>query len=129
MARWENLKAYIASNYKVASDEGNLVKLNWNVEDGRSQLVIVALAGELAGEQWAEVSTGVANVNQVDPQDLLKRNSGMIVGALAIVEDIVIWKHSFPLGNLDPNEFETPLHLAVNFGDKLERELTGGDNF
>ncbi len=129
MATWENLKAYIGSNYKVAKDEGNSITLVWNTDGGRSQVVLVRLVGELGGEPWAEVTTGVAKVSETDPTDLLKRNNHMIAGALAILDDIVVWRHTFPLGNLDPNEFETPLHVAVNFGDALEKELTGGDTF
>jgi hypothetical protein len=58
----------------------------------------------------------------------------MVCGALSIRElpedeNLVVFRHSIPLADLDPSEFEGPLHIAVIFGDQLEQELTGVDTF
>ena len=54
----------------------------------------------------------------------------MRVGSLALIDGgPVIFQHSFPLANLDPDEFEEPLGIVINFGDRLELELTGADRF
>ena len=123
MATWEDLRSYIKNNYKIAEDNLDSVKLIFDVGGQRSQAVRVANAGE----NWATVSTAVCRGDQIDPADALRRNWGMRIGGLAALEDgTVIFKHSFPLASLDPGEFEEPLHMAVNYGDALERELTGG---
>jgi hypothetical protein len=125
MADWDALRGYIKSNYKVADDRLDALRLLFDVGNGRSQAVIVNRLGDSG---WVEVSTAVCNEKQLDPRDALRRNNDMIVGGLAMLNDgTIIFRHSFPLANLDPNEFEEPLDVAVRFGDKLERELSGAD--
>lgn len=127
MADWDGLRSYIKSNYKVADDQLTAMRLLFDVGGGRSQNVII---NKLGDSGWVEVSTAVCNENQLKPRDALRRNSEMIVGGLALLEDgTVVFRHSFPLADLDPSEFEEPLHVAVQFGDKLERELSGADIF
>jgi hypothetical protein len=69
----------------------------------------------------------VCRADQIDPRDALSRNGSMVVGGLALEGDLVIFRHSLPLADLDPDEFETPLRIAVTFGDK--RELSGADAY
>ena len=130
MADWNALKAYIKSNYKTAKEDANSVALIFELEGGRTQLVNVRKTGEIVGSEWAEVATGVCKESDVSAKDALIRNNEMIVGGLAMQKDgTVIFRHSFPLRDFDPNELDTPLHIAVSFGDKLEREFTGRDDF
>jgi hypothetical protein len=103
------------------------MRLLFDVGGGRSQNVVI---NQLGDSGWVEVSTAVCQENQLNPRDALRRNNEMIMGGLAMLDDgTIIFRHSFPLANLDPNEFEEPLHVAVQFGDKLERELSGADVF
>ena len=130
MANWNDLRKYIKSNYKVADDGLDTMKLIFNVGGGRTQLVMVTKAGELEGSEWAVISTAVCDEGQIDPRSALVRNSKMLVGGLALVEGGPgVFRHSFPLADLDPLEFEQPLHVAALFGDELERELSGGDRY
>ena len=125
MADWDALRGYIKSNYKIADDKLSALKLLFDVGGGRSQAVIVSQLGDSG---WVEVSTAVCNESQLDAREALRRNNKMVVGGLAMFDDgTIIFRHSFPLANLDPNEFEEPLHIAANFGDQLERELAGAD--
>jgi hypothetical protein len=135
MANWEALKSYVTSNYKILEDKGQMVSLVFNLDGGRHQTVIVSRSGEVAGNEWAEVSTAVAKESQVNLRDLLVRNNDLVAGGLSILElpgdqeNLVVFGHSFPLADLDPREFEDPLQICVLFGDMLEKELTGGDTF
>lgn len=125
MATWDDLKAYIASNYKIAVDGGDGLVMLFNTIQGRSQRVAVR---ELADTGWACIMTAVANENQVNLRDLLIRNNNMTIGSLGLSDEgTVMLSHTFPLENLDANEFEEPLHRLVMYGDKLELELTGQD--
>ena len=127
MADWSALRNYIKGNYKIAKDELDTLGLLFETEDGRSQQVFV---GNMGDSGWAMVYTAVCPEGAIEPREALIRNSKMTVGHLALVEGgPVIFRHTFPLADLDPEEFETPLHVAVQFGDRLERELTGADAF
>jgi hypothetical protein len=127
VADWNALRDYIKSNYKVAQDNLDVLHLLFETSGGRSQKVLVSKIGD---RNWAMVSTAVCDEDQIDPREALIKNFNMIVGGLALVEGgPVVFRHSFPLGNLDPSEFEEPLRVAVEYGDALERELSAGDRF
>ena len=128
MATFEALRRYIKDNYVVDKDQPGLIKLVFNVGDRRSQMVFVSRMS-LGEQEWAEISTPVCTHTQIDPRDALVRNGKMVVGGLAIEGDHVMFRHSLPLADLDIDECEVPLHLVANYGDKLERELTGTDTF
>jgi translation elongation factor EF-4 len=125
MASWDDLRSYITSKYKVSSDTGDGLILLFHTVQDRSQAVGVKLLGESG---WAGIMTSVAHESQVDLRDLLVRNNNMTVGSLGLGDDgTVVLSHTFPLENLDANEFEEPLERLVMNGDKLELELTGQD--
>lgn len=129
MASWNSLKQYITSNYKVTRDDGDVLSMVFEAGGGRSQVVFVRRM-TAADIEWAEIGTPVAEVAQVDPRDCMIRNGKMVIGGLGFEGDIVIFRHSFPLADLDTAEFEIPLRVVVGFGDRLEMELTqGGDRF
>jgi hypothetical protein len=127
MADWSTLRGFVMANYKVEKDLGDDIRLLFDVGEGRSQLVIVS---KIADTGWAEVSTAVCREDHLDARDALRRNNKMKIGGLAMLEDgTIIFRHAFPLENLDANEFQEPLHTAAMFGDSLERELAGADTF
>lgn len=133
MADWTGLRTYIMSNYKVSEEDHDSLKLTFSLEGGRSQMAIVRKLPdplEEGNSGWAEILTPVCQESDLNPREALVRNSQMIVGGLALWEQqgLVIFRHSFPLEDLDPSEFEVPLRIVVTFGDELEHELSkGGD--
>lgn len=124
MADWNALRGYIKSNYKIAEDGLDSMKLVF-FDGTRTQAVRITKTGDSG---WAEISTAVCREDEISPREALSRNGKMIVGGLALQPSsgLVIFRHAFPPANLDPDEFEEPLLLAVNYGDRLERELSGG---
>lgn len=127
MTSWADLKSHIHAKYKVQNDAGEGVVMIFDTAQGRSQVVVVRSLGNTG---WACVMTKVADEHQVDLRDLLVRNNNMTVGSFALAPDgSVMLTHSFPLENLDANEFEEPLERIVTNGDRIELELTGDDRF
>lgn len=130
MADWNALHNYITQNYKITEDDFKSVKLIFNLDGGRSQLVMVHHGGELEGSDWAVLSTAVCEESDISHHDALVRNSQMLMGGLALVEGgPVIFRYAIRLADLDPAEFETPLKVTVLFGDELERELSTLDRY
>lgn len=129
MATWESLRGYVASRYPIAQDEGDAVAILFALEGGRSQQITLRKAN-LAGLEWAQVVTGVARVDQVDALQALVLSGAMVFGGLAVEGDYLVFRHSIPLKDLDVDELEIPLAVAVGFGDELEQALTeGADEF
>lgn len=125
MPDWTALRAYINNNYKIAEDGVDALKLVFDVDGSRTQAVWIRKMGDSG---WAEISTAVCREDEISPRDALVRSGKMIVGGLALHDcGLVIFRHSFPLANLDADDFDEPLAMAVSYGDRLERELSGGD--
>lgn len=124
MHGWAALRGYIKRNYKVADEGVGSLKLIFDVDGTRTQAVRVTRMGDSG---WAEISTAVCWEHEISHRDALVRNGTMIVGGLALHgSGLVIFRHAFPLANLDAHEFEEPLRLAARFGDTLESELSRG---
>ena len=130
MADWNALHTYITRNYKVSDDSFKALKLVFDVDEDRSQLVVVENGGELEGSEWAVISTAVCEETNIDAREALVKNSQILVGGLALVDGgPVVFRYAIRLADLDPAEFETPLKVAVLFGDQLERELSTLDRY
>lgn len=130
MADWNALHNYITNNFKVTEDDFKSVKLIFNLDGGRSQLVFVNYGGELEGSEWAVISTAVCEESDISHREALVRNSQMLMGGLALIDGgPVIFRYAIRLADLDPAEFETPLKVTVLFGDELERELSSLDRY
>ena len=124
MADWSTLHSYIKGNYKIAQDDLDVIHLLFETQSGRTQKVLVSKMGDTG---WAMISTAVCQEGEIDAREALVKNMDMVIGGLALVDGgPVVFRHSFPLADLDPSEFEQPLQMAVEYGDALERELTAG---
>lgn len=129
MASWESLRSYIKSNYNIGMDDLEMLGLDFQLPNGRTQKVFVRKM-MLGTEEWAEIGTPVCQEEDISPRAALLKSGEMIVGGLVLWQDgTVLFRHSLPLKDLDVDEFEAPFQLAVQFGDALERELVGVDRY
>lgn len=129
MASWQELKGHIASNYKIADDQGSFLKLIFGVNGDRSQVVFVHHISNNSGEQWAAVESPIGPVAKVSLPDALEAISETVCGGLSRIGDLLTVRDSFPLANLDINEFEAPLHHVIGIADGLEAQFAGGDEY
>jgi hypothetical protein len=114
MSSWEELRQYIHSNYQVADDAGEVVRLLFDLGNGRSQNLI-----------W----TPVCDESQIPARQAVLRSS-MPLLSLSLMEDgTVILSYSALLKDLDVDEFEIPLRFVTQTGDSLEREFAGVDRY
>jgi hypothetical protein len=131
MITWLDVAAYINAKYKIADQDESMIKLVFETTGGRSQLVLVArhVPGGSSSEEWVQIASPIARVDQVNVIAVLQDVSELICGGLAIYGDILFIQDSFPLANLQPNELERPLHLITSSADRLERKFVGTDTF
>jgi hypothetical protein len=130
MATWEDLRSYIAGQYKIEQDLGGGLKLLFNL-DQRSQIVFVTRAAlEGGSEEWAVIESPVGRLGQVDLTAAAMAVGNMVCGGISVLNDeLITLRHSVPLANLDVNEFERPFDLVLFSADRLESILTGRDDF
>jgi hypothetical protein len=129
MATWESLRQYIHSRYQVIDEQPGVLRMMFDLGNGRSQNVLVS--GKAVGTyEYMVIWTPVCNESQISARDALVRNANMAIGSLGLVPDgTIILRHSAPLKDLETDEFDIPLQAITQAGDMLERELAVADRF
>jgi hypothetical protein len=95
----------------------------------RSQVVIVWHMRLNDGEEWVQIESPFAELGSVDLGQALQQIGNTVCGGMAMFSNLVTFRHSLPLDNLNINEFESPLRLVTTTADNLEKMLVGGDRF
>jgi hypothetical protein len=130
MATWYDVVDYVRSNYKIADEKSNMVKLLFNTDGLRSQVVFlwrnVLLDGE---EEWLQIESPFAQLGSANLQRALEEVGRVVCGGAAVTGDHLTIRHAVPLANVDINEFERPLILVTTTADRLEKQLVGGDRY
>jgi hypothetical protein len=130
MATWSDVVAYVRSNYKIAEEKPNSLKLIFETGNLRSQVVLLwHLTLNDGSEDWVQIESPFGELGSVDLTAAVQMIGNTVCGGMAHVGNLVTFRHSLPLLNLNINELERPLALVTTTADNLERELTGGDKF
>jgi hypothetical protein len=135
MAAWRDLVTFIRQEYRVIRDEPEEIRIRMHfggdpdIPD-RAQVVVVAREILDKKEDWVQIATPFARVDEVDLQTVLEEvGNTIVVGGLAIMGEHVVLRHSLPLINLDINEFMDPLELVAGSAELLEQQFTGRDDY
>ena len=135
MADWGDLVAYIRHSYDVIQYKPDEVRIRVSfAEDeedilGRRQIMVVAHEILDRKEDWVQIATPFARVEQVDLHEVLTEvGNTIVVGGIVLMGEYVVLRHSLPLINLDINEFTDPLQLVASAAEELERRFTGRDD-
>jgi hypothetical protein len=130
MTTWNDLVQYVRNNYRIADENGNMIKLVFETGGMRSQVVLVwHLTLEHGAEEWVQIESPFGEFGQVDLAAALQQIGDTVCGGMALAGNLVTFRHSLPLANLNINEFESPLRLVTTTADRLEQAFTGGDRF
>ncbi|OLF18203.1 hypothetical protein [Actinophytocola xanthii] len=136
MADWGDLVAYIRYSYDVILYQPDEVRIRVSFakdeEDvlGRQQIMVVAHEVLDQKEDWVQIATPFARVDQVDLREVLtEAGNTIVVGGIVLMGDHLVLRHSLPLINLDINEFTDPLDLVASGAEQLERRFTGRDDY
>lgn len=130
MATWDDIAAFVRSEYRVIEDTGDEIRILIEYEDDRSQVIMVCREVLDKKEDWVQVASVCGLVADVDLQLLLKEigETSVVCGAVIMGEHVVL-RHSLPLMNLDINEFLDPLQLVADTADHVEEAFFGGDGY
>ena len=128
MATWEDVKKHLRSKFRIASEDRNLVALDFEVAGGRVQRIVISNF-EAMGKGWLLYRSRVCERARLDPEEALRRNSSFAVGFLALTEGFYELDYTAQIDTLDIDELEIPLFALTETADQLERELTGTDQW
>ncbi|EID52305.1 hypothetical protein [Saccharomonospora xinjiangensis] len=130
MATWGDLVAYVRASYDVIRDEDDELRVRISYDDRRAQVVVIAREVLDRKEEWVQIATPFARIDQVDLQEVLAEiGNTIVVGGAALMGEHLVLRHSLPLVNLDINEFVDPLELVTGSAELLEEQFTGRDDY
>jgi 5-carboxymethyl-2-hydroxymuconate isomerase len=127
MATWADLTSYVRSRYKISEERPNLIKLVFETGNLRSQAVLLwHLTLSDGAEEWVQIESSFGELGSVNLAQALQEIGNTVCGGMAVMGDLVTFRHAVPLLNLNINEFERPLALVTSTADHLEHILTAG---
>ncbi|HWC83911.1 MAG TPA: hypothetical protein VG756_28465 [Pseudonocardiaceae bacterium] len=128
MATWEDLAAYVRSEYRVVRETRDELRIEVGFEeDERTQIVILAHEVLDGREDWVQILSLCGRADQVNLAQLLTElgDTTVVTGAVIMGEHVAL-RHSLPLANLDINEFVDPVELLAGTADELEEKFGRG---
>jgi len=128
MPTWAEVQEYARSKYKLAEDNENSFKLVWSYDNNRLQAIIVSRF-ESMGREWCDFASACCQKSEMSPEVALKKNMGFAMGALALDNEVYVFRYSCQMSTMDMDEFEVPLHVVASTADRLEQEFSAQDKF
>lgn len=135
MATWHELVEFIKQSYRVVREEPGEIRIRLHFrkdadETDRTQMVVIAREVLDRREEWVQIATPFARVDEVDLRTVLEEiGHTTVVGGAVVMGDHLVLRHSLPLVNLDINEFTDPLELVTGSAEMLEEDFTGRDDY
>jgi hypothetical protein len=129
MANWADLRGYIFRTYDVEQDMGDMLRLNFRVNNGRHQYVYVHFAQNAAGVDWIQIESPIGELQKVNLAVLLRQVEDIVCGALSQVGSMVTLRHAVPMADMSVEEFEGPLRAVCASADALESSVSFQDTY
>jgi hypothetical protein len=127
MATWADLSSYVRKTYRVSDEGAGMIKLVFETDTLRSQAVILWHRTLADGEEeWVQIESPFGELGIINLGQALQAIGNTVCGGMALVGNLVTFRHAVPLLNLNINEFERPLTLVTTTADQLEKALNQG---
>lgn len=127
MASWDDLMTYVRVRYEIMRQADGELWFNLPTTGERTQIVVVRLVTGEDDHPWAQITSPVGRVAEIDLARLLAMAGECVAGGAVARDGLVLFRHSIPLGDTALDGFERPFRLVVEVADRLEMELTGAD--
>ena len=123
MATQAQVRQFIEDNYNYEVLESGLLKMLFSGEDGRTQLIFVAI-----NDLNIQISSPFAKTEDVTPKQALEANTKYSLG-MQLFGELFVVKHYVELSDIDESEIRENFNLIASVADDLEKELVGSDNW
>ncbi|WP_232661542.1 hypothetical protein [Pseudonocardia sp. TRM90224] len=127
MASWDDLVSFVRVRYEIMRQAEGELWFNLPTSGERTQIVKVRQVTGEVDHPWAQITSPIGRVDQVDLATLLAKAGESIAGGVVADDGLVLFRHSIPLGDTELDGFERPFRMVVEVADRLELELTGAD--
>lgn len=127
MASWDDLGVFVRVRYEIMRQREGELWFNLPTTGERTQIVAVRLVTGEDHHPWAQITSPVGRVGQIDLALALERAAAPVTGGLVVENGLVLFRHSIPLHDTALDGFDRSFRLVVDVADAMEHELTGAD--
>jgi hypothetical protein len=127
VAEWDDLVAFVRVRYEIMRQVEGELWFRLPTSEERTQIVAVRRVIGEDDHPWVQITSPIGRVAALDLGRLLELASECVAGGAVAVGGLVLYRHSIPLGDTALDAFDRPFRLVVETADRLEHELTGGD--
>jgi len=128
VAEWDDLVAFVRVRYEIMRQQSDgELWFRLPTKADRTQLVAVRPVTGEDDHPWAQITSPVGRVADLDLARMLELASESVAGGAVAVEGLVLFRHSIPLGDTALDGFDRSFRLVVETADHLEHALTGRD--
>ena len=122
MPTWTDIKDHARSNYKLAEEHDNNLKLVFQYPGGRLQAVIVAHY-EAMGRVWIDFSSACCQYERLDPRAALQQSFNLAVGGLCLDGEVYVVRHTVAAELLRLEDLDLLMHAVARAAHQIERSL------
>jgi hypothetical protein len=127
VAEWDDLVAFVRVRYEIMRQAEGELWFRLPTTADRTQLVVVRLVTGEDDHPWAEITSPIGRVADLDLPRTLQRAAASVAGGVVAADGVALFRHSIPLGDTALDGFDRSFRLVVDVADRLEHELTGSD--
>ena len=128
MTTWSDAQSHMRGKYRLIHDEPHAIGMMWSYNDGRTQKIVVRHY-QSDGRAMVEFKSPFARQGDADPSLLLRENSRLPFGAVALSGDVYLVVENALLDDMPLSDFEFLVGRIAAAADHLERQYADGDTF
>ena len=131
MASASQFLAFVRSSYPIIKEENGSIYFNYNLPNGRAQLVGGSgICDKNRVGEWASIESPIGSSHQIDLLDLLQVTRAIsFCGGIVALGNLLMLRDTFPIAELQADEFNKPFVAISFFADVLESRYSRKDNF
>jgi hypothetical protein len=120
---WTDTREWLATRYAIADLGPARLALACRMpgEPPALQQVLVEHGRALGAEPWIVLIAAVQAPGAIAPEDALRHNAGLAVGALALIGDRLVLRHAAPLATLDLDALDRAIQVLAAEALRLRR--------
>lgn len=127
MASWDDLGSFVRVRYEIMRQREGELWFELPTTGERTQRVAVRLVTGEDDHPWAQITSAIGRVGQVDLARALELAAEPVTGGVIVSDGLVLFRHAIPLHDTALDGFERSFRLVVDVADRLEHQLTGTD--
>jgi hypothetical protein len=127
VAEWDDLLSFVRVRYEIMRQREGELLFRLPTTGDRAQTVAVRRVTGEDGHPWAQITSAVGRLGQLDLARTLELAAAPVTGGVVAADGLVLFRHAVPLVETALDGFDRSFRLVVDVADRLEHELTGAD--